>query len=404
MNWCSIVSERCYAAAFDPRQRLCRLYYDSDPIETDSDNGDKFDLAIADASRLEPVEDSACPYPSYSAHTTPKEQSFQIFCDAGTYRYGGPFCPDNLLPWACPPHADSLDECLGYCSSAHPLCKGVTWDPEMSISFGNCLLLSDPANSSMVPETGDVVVHSALVLSNFTSEVSSECSDDDVYTSTNGLNFNATCFQTRAGAENYTATHKRSLTDCMETCSDSNESCLGVLFDMSMEAGFENCYLLNATGGSSKAGGGNITFARAIDRSPASSTPGDSSSSSGSAGDDKTGKANDTGDDRSKAWIAGPVVGAVVLLVALVAGILWWRRRKGRVYSYSARPEIAPDLDESQAVQSPPPYQSEEKSDAQETTCGRQRPAAELRDMPAEPHDNPNELPDGRSSPRELQA
>lgn len=67
---------------------------------------------------------------------------------------------------------------------------------------------------------------------------------------------------------------------------------------------YENCYLQNVTGQANH--GANNTFARRL-------TFGVEPSPTG-----------------SKAWIAGPVVGAIVALVLLVALGLWWRKRKAR--------------------------------------------------------------------------
>ena len=81
---------------------------------------------------------------------------------------------------------------------------------------------------------------------------------------------------------------------------------------MGMSDGYENCYLLNATG--SPRTGLNMTFAELTQ----SSREGTISSQSDSAG------------KSSKAWIAGPVIGIVAFLAILAGGILWWRRRRSQ--------------------------------------------------------------------------
>lgn len=68
---------------------------------------------------------------------------------------------------------------------------------------------------------------------------------------------------------------------------------------------YENCYLQNVTGQANT--GANNTFARRL-------TFGVEPSPTGSIG----------------AWIAGPIVGAIVALVILVALGLFWRKRKAR--------------------------------------------------------------------------
>lgn len=83
------------------------------------------------------------------------------------------------------------------------------------------------------------------------------------------------------------------------------DDCKGVVLDMSLSYGYDNCYLQNVTGEANH--GANATFALRAST--------DNSSSGGSG---------------SKAWIAGPVIGIVAVLALLVTLGLYWRKRRAR--------------------------------------------------------------------------
>jgi hypothetical protein len=79
-----------------------------------------------------------------------------------------------------------------------------------------------------------------------------------------------------------------------------------------MVNGYENCYLKSSTGGTVPNQNG-ITFAtrHVASNSPTSDTPFQNYQA-------------------SKAWVAGPVIGGVIL-VAVALAALWWCRKKRRV-------------------------------------------------------------------------
>jgi hypothetical protein len=125
--------------------------------------------------------------------------------------------------------------------------------------------------------------------------------------SSNGQNFTIDCYDGRIGSENFTSIHETSIYTCIDACSkQTSQRCKAVVFDDSMLKGYENCYLLNSTGSPNK--GTNATFAvlteyRHLDQSP-------------------------NINDKSKAWIAGPVIGVVAFLVLVAIAILYWHRRR----------------------------------------------------------------------------
>lgn len=116
------------------------------------------------------------------------------------------------------------------------------------------------------------------------------------------------CSQTRTGSQNITSVHQSDLPKCLGACSDRvGDGCVGVVFDQSMLGGFENCYLLNATGTANYPV--NMTFAE-LRSNTGSETSGNDSSNS--------------------AWIAGPVVGVIAAVLLLAAGFWWFRRNRQR--------------------------------------------------------------------------
>jgi len=125
-------------------------------------------------------------------------------------------------------------------------------------------------------------------------------------------NFTIGCLQGRTGANNITAYHESSIDNCIAACasySGEGGECKGVTFDYSMDFGFLNCYLLNGTGTTDM--GMKSMYAEYVGKATASSS------------------SPPPGSSKSKAWIAGPVIGAVLLILA-VLGLLWWRRNRRR--------------------------------------------------------------------------
>ena len=322
MNKCSsYTSNRCYYAAYDPSTAHCLLYNSAFPTSNTTSGG--YDIGIARSSQFRTPIDVSCPYTESSIQTLESGERFQILCDVTFDDAAGNYCPDNLARWQCIPHADTLEECMEYCSHAHPLCRGVSWWPGLEPGYANCYLMATPTESRpFVPaaQDYDAVAHSAEVWQSFDSQVDADCPSDHSYTAPGGQNFSIACYDGRAGSENFTSHHENSVGKCIDSCSYSiDRGCVGVVFDISQELGYDNCYLLNDTGSPSK--GANAMFAQLV--SPHEDASSDQHEGGGS----------------SKAWVTGVVIGILAFL-ALVAGCVFWWRRRHRRSSHAQAQEI----------------------------------------------------------------
>ena len=323
MNSCGVWSSRCNAVAYNDKTTHCLLFSGGAGAFTNAtSNGSvAYFGGVARPSQLQAPIDLSCPYPQNSVQTIKSSERFQVLCGQDFGGDGGDFCPDNLMPWRCPVHANTLEECMDFCSHAHPLCKGVTWNPDMQNGYGNCYMKNNPTGA--VPSTPtDVLAHSAEVTVTFYSDVDPSCPTNDSYVSPSGSNFTIHCYDGREGSQNFTSVHRYNLEECMDTC-DSNieQGCAGVIFDMSMELGYDNCYLLNDSGSPSY--GANASFAqlKQSTHSGASSMHAD-------------------GGGSSEAWIAGPVIGVLAFLAMLAVCFVYWRRRRSRSQHASSQKRI----------------------------------------------------------------
>jgi hypothetical protein len=308
MDICSVSRPRCWGVTFDNSNNKCTLYgsgrnFDQSSLST----SEHVDTAIAKAAQLTspPPSGDTCPYLDSSYQTSARGEEFVIYCNLDFYGYGD-YCPYSLGPLGCPPHADTMAECLEICSEVHPLCTGVSWNPDMKPGYGNCYLKNDITAGKPSAPRGNYTIHSAGVLPSY-ADISVGCPNDLSYKSKNGESFTIDCYDGRSGSQNFTSTHSQSIYSCMDTCSThQSEGCTAVVFDDSLLNGYENCYLLNATGTTNK--GTNATFAIIDHLNP-----------------------NPPPSPKSKAWIAGPVIGVVAVTVIAVIAFYYWRRHHSRV-------------------------------------------------------------------------
>jgi hypothetical protein len=224
-------------------------------------------------------------------------------------------------------HTSSLDECLNICVDQHPLCKGVSWSPDLAIGFANCWPKTGFADGGLQsPGAKQGTIHSATITRIDT--VDAKCPDQKTYTSSgNGgkKGFDIKCGQTSSGS-NITSMHMQNLTSCMDACASSDQKCVGVVFDSKLEGGFKNCYLQNTTN----------TVADMAAATYAALSSGSSSSGSGNGNGNGGSSNSSSSSSSSKAWIAGPVIGGIAA-VALVAFLAFWlRKRKARTAEASA--------------------------------------------------------------------
>jgi hypothetical protein len=309
MNVCaSSNSGNCFGIWYDDEESYCyqldRSVYNA--TRTDSDT---INLALAHYSQWTPPKDLSCPFENGATYTTDDGQEFEILCDTDFGGYAD-MCAYNFGPYKCHPHADTLEECLDYCSKAHPLCQGVSWNGNMEYGWDKCYLKTDPRVGGVpsAPSGGKNVEHSAQVTRGYADISSNYCPEDLTYTAGNDDVFKINCYDGRFNAVNYTSAHESSIHGCMDRCStDSHHDCAGILSNIDLKDGWSNCYLLSDVGVQAKPF--NYTSAELATRSSC---------------DD-----GDAGPGSSKAWIAGPVIG-VTVLTALTAGIFWWFRRRSR--------------------------------------------------------------------------
>lgn len=271
---------------------------------SDSDNVN-VNSAIAYANQLMAL-DTTCPYQNNSVIETNEGLPFHIVCDRDMAGWG------DYFPWGLDyrPHTDTMIECMNLCADAHPLCLGVSWNSDLSAGYGNCYL-KNSQNGSLVNETAHT--HSGLV--NLPSIDACSTSSDPQQISSSDQTFNVTCFEGRVGSSNITSVYTANITGCIGECATYNgsDSCFAVFYDNSFDDGFENCYLLNYTG--TGIAPLNSTYAELVSIDNSTSAPTSSTTSNSSS---------------SKAWIAGPVVGAVSAVTIVAMGLLWWRKRAGR--------------------------------------------------------------------------
>ncbi|QIW99845.1 hypothetical protein AMS68_005363 [Peltaster fructicola] len=308
LNSCALDKAGCYGVSFRTTDGTC--YFKGNYTTTNlSSSNTSINSALVDTRQLQPLSDLSCPYKN-SLTTTTTRGGMQVEVLCGVEIPTGSFCPWSGI---CEPHTTTLDDCLNACQAAHPLCTAISWNPDMTQGYGNCYLRQDVNAAVRVPSNA-VVMHSARLTSGALKAGTSSVSSN-LWNASNGIAFDVSMFDQRTGATNYTAMHFDSLESCMESCAQgSNGSCVGILFDVPLSSGYNNCYLLNGTGNSNA--GANVTFAQ-INAAQTRSNQDDSRPNAGSS--------------VNLAWIAGPVVGGVVLLAVFVTTLGFVAKRRKRL-------------------------------------------------------------------------
>ncbi|QKX55107.1 uncharacterized protein TRUGW13939_02199 [Talaromyces rugulosus] len=328
MDSCSEYQPPCYGVTYYTQNQTCSFkgigINSSFASTSDADNVD-VNSALANVTQMLPL-DTACPFQNNSNIPTANELSFHILCgqDMGGY---GDYLPWTILSRA---HTDTMIDCMDLCSHAHPLCLGVSWNPDLTAGYGNCYLKN--TQDGGVPFTPtNYVAHSALV----TMPIIGACSPTALpaQITSDKKEFDVSCFGARAGSNNFTSVYSQNITGCIDQCAayGGPESCIGVYYDNSFVDGYENCYMLDNIG--SETVPKNSTYAELVsgDPSGSTSTPVTSTVPSPTASSTSTSTSASTsssGGSSSKAWIAGPAIGGVAAVVIVFAGFFWWRRRQ----------------------------------------------------------------------------
>lgn len=267
--------------------------------------------------------DEACPNSDRSINTLPGVAGMQYTTNCNKVISGFdqcfsgyPKCLDS--PFIGYYHTESLLECLNICVNEHPLCKAVSWNAGLEIGFANCWLKDGFPSTLSDPNPQDGVIHSATITQ--IDSVDRTCPASKTYTAQGNKNFELHCGQVNTGT-NFTMLHTKNVTACMDSCATSDKGCIGVSFDSSLSAGYNNCYLQNST--NVIVDSASATYAILGGTSNPSSgpaTPGSNPNSSDSSSNSSS----------SKAWIAGPVIGGLAGLAIIGFALFWWRRRKAR--------------------------------------------------------------------------
>jgi hypothetical protein len=271
--------------------------------------------ALVESTDMQPL-DTKCPATDLSTQTL-GDLGYTVHCDKVIGQYdtcwsGYPSCLES--PFTGFYHATSLEDCLNTCIKEHPLCRAVSYNPGLEIGYANCWPKTGFPNSLSTPDSSMGILHSATITS--LDQVNRTCPSDTVYAS-GTKNFEIHCGQLNTGT-NITSLHTQNITACLDECASSDQSCVGIVFDSSLQGGYQNCYLQNTT--SVIQDQAQATYAALTDAvipssttSPLPDQPGNSDSGSS-----------------SKAWIAGPVIGGIVGVALIAFALFWWRRRKNK--------------------------------------------------------------------------
>lgn len=222
----------------------------------------------------------------------------------------------NERPYKAFYHAKDIEECMKFCIAEHPLCRAVTFNPNLETGYANCW--PKTGAPSLDPSPSGRTSHSAVIDS--LDIIDTECPKDKSYAAPGDKHFEIHCSQVNTG-RNITSLHMKNITSCLDACASSTQNCTGIVFDSSLQAGYQNCYLQNST---------NVI----IDREKATyalltdSTPTPSSNDAHETPDDGN------SEEGSKAWIAGAVIGGVAGVAIIAFAIFWWRRRKNKSFGH----------------------------------------------------------------------
>jgi len=314
--------ETCWGIAYNFDDQLC-YYKNRSILSTTPVTQDQTHSAFA--ININPDPDTACPWINASDHSTPNGMDFEVLCDQDMPF--DDFCPINgptSTPargnGVCPYHADSLEECMELCSQTHPVCKAVTYNPDMEEGYGNCYPKSDFSISTYVSTGSNPTTHMA-VAANWPT-LNSSCTNGSVYTAPNNEQFTVSCNDNRA-SNDLIQMHSANLSNCIDSCASYSNAttgdCVAVVYDSTLNSGWQNCWLKSANGVASTLAGNH--YALKIGNVP-TNTNGSSSGNSTSTGSNSTSSSSS-----SKAWIAGPVIGGIAGITLIGAGILYFLRR-----------------------------------------------------------------------------
>ena len=332
MNLCagfgSENGETCWGIAYNFNDQLC--YYKNRSIVNTNPVKD-YQTHSAFAVNINTNPNTACPWTNTSDHSTPNGMDFKVLCDQDLPF--NDFCPiggaASTLPRAdglCPYHADSLEECMELCSQTHPLCKAVAYNPDMGGGYGNCYPKSD---FSALGYISNPSLHMAVAANLPT--LNSSCTNGSVYTAPNNEQFTVSCNENRA-YHDLIQLHSANLSYCIDSCASYSNAttgdCVAVVYDSTLNSGWQNCWLKFANGDPGTVAGN--FYALKVGKVPTNtngSSSGSSTSTTSNSASSSSSNNSSGSNSGSKAWIAGPVVGGIVGIALLSAGMLYFLRR-----------------------------------------------------------------------------
>ncbi|KAF2726704.1 hypothetical protein EJ04DRAFT_173424, partial [Polyplosphaeria fusca] len=276
------------------------------------------------------------PCPSASPPNIGTIQQFFVSCNVDL-----PGSDSERLP------ASSLLECVNICANSHLIqghrCEAVVYEASAAHGTDNCYLKN--AVPSLFQQT--FVVDSAVPV--WPTDNHEDCEGISQELQTSGG------FQTHCGQDypfnDYKQYNADSLASCVGMCAAQNDTCAGVSYEASMESGYLNCYLKNAVGNNGLVTQNfQIDSAFLVQKNEVSSsstsiqqsstlTPGlllhtttfttSTSSLTSVTSISSTNASTTPKPSSSKAWIAGAVIGPLVL-IAIVGLLCWFFHSRGK--------------------------------------------------------------------------
>lgn len=309
LDQCAMLSgQLCGAAAFDSTTNQC-FYKNSNVTENGAVSRTGWTLAIANRIQIQQLP-LTCTN-NGQTEATQNGLNFTVYCNQDFS--GSDLCSDDNP--GCRAHTSTLGDCLNLCSTMHPLCTTVTWEPTLEHGFQNCY-----------PKNATVQVFDKLRSSKTSTQIAKallSASPGDCQTSSNATvlasnkeAFTLACDEDYPG-NNLTVLHAQSRDSCIDSCAGTagkEGKCVGAVFDANMGGGYENCYLKSAIG-RRLSGQSGFIFALRQDGTSNSTLNSPTSPPKKSP---------------NRALIVGPVIGSIAGLAILFSLVWWWRLRRKR--------------------------------------------------------------------------
>jgi hypothetical protein len=305
---------------------------------------------ISPLSQMDPPlsQQQACPVANGTVLEDPDTgMKFEIICNSDIntpdYHYWDETTSNE--------HVSSLEDCVAYCGRHDaPQCQSIVFDPGMSAGFVNCYPKSETlqnVSSVLVPvPEGKSPRHVAVAK---LPEVNASCTDGKILRYLDDKYFKLSCDVVIDFEDVADPFHADSIDECFKSCVDfvgpwDGARCLAISWDALLQGKYDNCYRKSALG-NPKTLKGAITAQLTTTPAPQNSSVRPSHR--------KSTKLNGSGEGR--AWIAGVVIGILIVL-AITAGLIWFYRRKRKVATSCKAHDQSRDLRPAELPISAPSY------------------------------------------------